>query len=404
MSDFSMDSYRPEIDAAQHILSERFGANVQIEHVENLTPDRDRSIALRLGLHGNHSDMPRHVILKHSITEGQSPYDRIGSPIHRLVNDYAGCLFLNPIVNEPSLAPLPYGFDHSLAFMLIEDIPNDHQSLVQPLLEGDATMAETALAQMMTRLGQMHANTMGMADNYAALRDKIAPRPDRNHRMMAAMYRTLGPSKLREVFEAVEYVPDDGIWTELNQVLDAIANPQPFLAYVHGDPCPDNLLFSDGKLRIIDFELGGFGHCLLDAIYPRMMFPSCWCANMIPMDVVEHLESLYREELSEICPQIKDDAVFQRGLAVAGGLWLINTLVLKLMWGDQPYDEDMRWGISSHHPRIIARLKRFAETAEPAGVYPALQSMCHDLHDLLGERWEHAAAGLPNYPAFLNER
>jgi hypothetical protein len=73
------------------------------------------------------------------------------------------------------------------------------------------------------------------------------------------------------------------------------------------------------------------------------------------------------------------------------------------MWGDQPYDEDMRWGISSHHPRIIARLKRFAETADQADAYPALQAMCHDLHDLLSERWEHAADGLPTYPAFASQ-
>ena len=59
-------------------------------------------------------------------------------------------------------------------------------------------------------------------------------------------------------------------------------NPGPFHAYIHGDPCPDNVFFIDGEMLLIDFEFGRFGHALRDALYGRMPFPTCWCCNRLP--------------------------------------------------------------------------------------------------------------------------
>ncbi len=392
--------FQPQQIATERILSDYFETSVKVSSIENLTPDRDWAVALRMQLTAKGDHIPTNVIVKHTVRDGQSPYDPEGSPFHKLANDYAGCVFLNPIQNDPHLAPKAYGFDREAAIVVMEEIPNDGQSLVQPLLEGDTSTAESALIQMMTRLGQLHAKTIGKADEYNTLRNGIDERPTSQYKMIADMYRSLGSTKLKEVFNAVEYTPDEAVWDEFNAIIDAIRDPRHFLSYVHYDPCPDNLLMSKGQLRIIDFEMSGFGHCLIDAVYPRMMFPSCWCANAVPMDVVEQLEDIYRAELVKACPQASDDGEFKRGIATACGFWLMNTLIIKLFWGDTPYDEDQRWGISSHHPRIIARLGRFAETAAQADIFPALQNMCEELGILLKKRWESAAEGLPIYPSF----
>ena len=62
-------------------------------------------------------------------------------------------------------------------------------------------------------------------------------------------------------------------------------------ALVHGDPCPDNVLFAaDGRAVLIDFEFARPSHALFDAAYWRMGFPTCWCAGTIPTEVEHRID------------------------------------------------------------------------------------------------------------------
>ena len=64
-------------------------------------------------------------------------------------------------------------------------------------------------------------------------------------------------------------------------------DPGPWLALVHGDPCPDNVLLTPQGAALLDFEFAAPGHALLDAAYWRMGFPTCWCAGRVPDAVAE---------------------------------------------------------------------------------------------------------------------
>jgi hypothetical protein len=48
----------------------------------------------------------------------------------------------------------------------------EHRSLVEPLLEGEAAAAEETLLNYATRLGELHADTIGQAATFEQLLPK----------------------------------------------------------------------------------------------------------------------------------------------------------------------------------------------------------------------------------------
>ena len=69
--------------------------------------------------------------------------------------------------------------------------------------------------------------------------------------------------------------------TEIGQ-LSLLLNETGYHGLVHGDACPDNVRFLDGRCRIFDFEHSGWGTVVLDASYLLAPFPSCWCFGRLP--------------------------------------------------------------------------------------------------------------------------
>jgi hypothetical protein len=151
-------------------------------------------------------------------------------------------------------------------------------------------------------------------------------------------------------------------------------------------------------MRLIDFEFGRFGHALLDGIYGRMMFPTCWCANRLPGGLVTQMESVYRAELAAGCPEAEDDHVFETALVHACAFWVVNTLGRHL---EGALGEDRPWGIATMRPRLLARLEAFIATAAEFDQLPAVRGTASRLLEVLEKRWPEAPQ-LPLYPAFRN--
>jgi hypothetical protein len=170
------------------------------------------------------------------------------------------------------------------------------------------------------------------------------------------------------------------------------------MAYIHGDPCPDNVFDSNEQMRLIDFEFGHFGHALIDAAYGRMLFPTCWCANRLPRSMVEQMENRYRTELISSCPEAQEDILFEHALITSCGFWLLNTLAWHL---ERSLEEDRNWGIASVRQRILARLEAFMTISEELNHFPSIRGTAGHLLDLLQKRWSEIAP-LPLYPAFEN--
>jgi hypothetical protein len=193
-----------------------------------------------------------------------------------------------------------------------------------------------------------------------------------------------------------------GIQPELNWLRDLQAiqetlnQPDEFLAYVHTDACPDNILDTGEGLRLIDFETGRFGHALIDAAYGRMMFPSCWCANRLPPEVVQQMENTYRGILIQQCPIAEDDQIFETALVHVCGFWLLYTLTRHF---ESAWEKDDDFGISTTRQRILARLEAFIAVSQEFNQLSGLRGTASQLLDLLHRRWANVV-DLPFYPSF----
>ncbi|WP_190803200.1 phosphotransferase [Leptolyngbya sp. FACHB-261] len=288
---------------------------------------------------------------------------------------------------------------------MLEDL-GTHSSLVEPLLAKDSNQAEKTLLKYATRLGQMHSDTIGRAAEFEALFHSISPTAQMSSLHMTSQAARLPIQaanglnqclqNLQARLESLGIQAESGLAQELASIVDAITNPGPFLAYVHADPCPDNEFDTGEELRLIDFEFGHFGHALIDAAYPRMIFPTCWCAGRLPHSIISQMETLYRTELSRGCPEAQDDSLFETALVKICGFCLLSTLIRHL---EDALKRDRNWGIATVRQRVIARLEAFIDTSEQFAQLPRLRGMSSNLLELLRQRWPNTPQ-LPLYPAF----
>ena len=66
---------------------------------------------------------------------------------------------------------------------------------------------------------------------------------------------------------------------------------------VHGDACPDNVRFLDGRCRIFDSGHSDWGAVALDASYLLAPFPSDWCSGRLPASVAAPAMPAYHGRL-----------------------------------------------------------------------------------------------------------
>jgi hypothetical protein len=338
----------------------------------------------------------------------------------RFFNDWAGLQFVSQAVQTAAISPHFYAGDRAKGFFIIEDL---HPATpLGTLLAGqDAPAASSALLHLARVLGNLHARTRGKEALFNALRTQLAPQeaswgwvppwqraPATYRRLLATLeesvrrqgftsYRWM-PVVLRQVTSALSIPVSTQAEAELEQVVQALSMPGPFWAYTHGDPCPDNCLLQQQTLKLIDFENGTFRHALLDAVYGRMLFPTCWQVYQLPNHLIQQMEAAYRAELIPGCPEAADETRFAQELVHACAYWVLllcqfNTLSLLLR-------HDQRWGTATMRQRVLARFAQFAQTTEEFGYLEALGHVFAALANHLQDRWQAESIQLPLYPAF----
>jgi hypothetical protein len=381
-------------EEAQRMLSQIAGSEIRFTQVERLSEIGRRNLILRC-LSTPSGNLPSSFIIKKVEADVYDPEDPNSWDSRRFFNDWVGSQFLSSLAGRADHGPHFYGGNREVGFIILEDM-GPHRSLVEPLLQEDAATAQAALLRHMTRLGQLHADTVNQSNSFENL-----------FRSLSASGMSSAPTqqeleediqKVQALLEGLGVQIESGFLPELREITTAVINPGPFLVYIHADPCPDNVFDSGEQIRLIDFEFGHFGHALRDATYGRMIFPTCWCANRVPPSLVAQMENRYRTELIQGCPQAQEDTVFEKALVTICGFWLMHTLRWHL---DPASKEDQSWGRASLRQRILARLEAFMTTSRDLGHFPAVRGTAGRLLDLLGERWPETPS-LPLFPAFLN--
>lgn len=388
------DPFTAQRAAVEALLAAGLEAPVRVTAAERVSEEGRRNLILRCAVAGD--DGPTRVIVKQVVTDGYDP-DAVDSwDVRRFFGDWAGAEFLGEVAGESLHGPRFYGGDRARGLIVLEDL-GEHHSLVEPLLEGDAAGAEQGLLALAGRLGAMHADTIGHDARFEAIARTIDPK-------FAGVAAT-GLRQASELREQADRVAGQlerlgsaiaaGLAEDVATICEAVARPGLFLAYIHGDPCPDNVFYGGGRLRLIDFEFGCFGHALRDGAHARLQFPTCWCANRLPEAVLSRVEGTYRAELARGCPAARDDRAFESALTMMGGYWLIVSLGWLL---ERAIEEDAPWGIASTRSRILARLEAFVAAAT-SGRLPALRGTAEALLETLQRRWPEALP-LPLFPAF----
>jgi hypothetical protein len=390
VSNGSEDQFAPLLAAAERLLSREFGREVRLGDAARLSEHGRRNLLVRSrDLCGG---FPASFIIKKVVVDTYNPDDATSWDIRRFFSDWVGAQFLSVMPDGPH-SPRFYGGDYSLGLFILEDL-GYHRSLVEPLLKEDAASAERALLRFSGRLGALHATTVGHSAKFERLFTAISP----GVWVRAQDVPNVGErvKQLQACLDRVGVHANTDETREWEAVINVTDNPGPFLSYIHGDPCPDNVFLIDDELRLIDFEFGRFGHALMDGTYGRMAFPTCWCANRLPHGLVSKMEAVYRTELAKGCSDAQEDRIFERAVVEACGFWLFNTLGRHL---DGALEADHTWGIATMRQRLLARLEAFVDVAEDVDQLPGLRGTASRVLEELAKRWP-GTDPLPLYPAF----
>jgi hypothetical protein len=265
------------------------------------------------------------------------------------------------------------------------------RTLVEPLLNETPADAESALIAYASTLGRLHGATAGQSQRYDEIYRELSKH---NTGSKSAGRPDVQPFVSQLVLLGID--PGEAAIRDVERAQASLHEPGPFHAFIHGDPCPDNILLTDDGVVLIDFEFAHFGHALSDAAYGRMMFPTCWCCNRLPGSIVDRMETAYRAGLARFVPQASDDGLFHAELTNACAGWVIGALAWHLK-GTLAQDDE--WGIATVRSRVLSRLEAFVKTSEEYGSLPHLRDCAMRVEAELKRRWPETDT-LPLYPSF----
>jgi hypothetical protein len=384
-------SHRADI---QNLFSDRFGAAI---HLDEGTTLNEREHVAQFEVLEGPAESPTSVIAKGWRSGENTHYDPDStdpwSSSSLIFNDWAGLQFLSEVMGDASPAPRFYAGDRHLGLIIIEDIGTG-QDPADILLGNDPALAREHMLALAAALGRMHAATTGQKPRYDQIRYTLGGVPtskDDGVSELVAMWLAS--------LESLSIKLQPGATHELAEMQSALADPGPFLAFIHHDPCPDNWRMINGKMRLFDFETAGFHHALLDGVYGRIHFPTCWCVNRFPPDLPLAMEQTYRAELVQGCPPACDDQVFYSAVGAACAFWVLVTCEGRASLAET-MEENREWGIATLRQRVGVRLGLFVETCASLDVLPALGHTASDLLAVLQARWSEDALSMPLYPAF----
>jgi len=237
-------------------------------------------------------------------------------------------------------------------------------------------------------LGRQHADTIGCINSH--------------HSMYQSLF---GSGRVRRppgwrveaeasiIADAIGHAPPVD---ELEFLSSRLGDPGPWQSLVHGDPCPDNVLLLADSARLIDYEWARPSHALLDGVYWRMGFPTCWCAGRTPADVCARIDAVYRKELAQSISLALDDKVYQTEAAYMVAVWLFTALSWRL---SQALIADEKWGTWSIRGRLLWYLDAVIMATDDANVLPGINKAARAWRAELGHRWpNNTPLGL--YPSF----
>ncbi|ESQ83242.1 hypothetical protein AEAC466_13400 [Asticcacaulis sp. AC466] len=382
-----MDNYRSidergAADLAEAALTRAFGVPAKLLNIEPIGREDRRNLILRAQAQLGQTSRP--VIVKTTrLTSFCSTSPTVFAD-SGLAKEWVARQIL--CGNEPGECPLLLAGDAENGLIVFSDFGAHLPSLVKPLLEGTADEAESAMTAYARAMAELHVATLNCQQRHADAVASTFPKSIAPNLVGATWLDQPPPALARFQF------PED----DLQTIRSRLVNPGEWLALVHADGCPDNLLLDNGVARLIDFEFSAPGHMLLDAVYWRIGFPSCWCAGVIPEDVAQRIECVYRNELAAVFPVALSDHIFEREITLV----TVARALFSLTWMlNQALDEDNIWGTATRRSRILWYLKAAIKACDRSGLFPQSGVVMAAWLAHLSKIWPDSKP-LAKYPAF----
>lgn len=289
--------------------------------------------------------------------------------------------------------------DNEAGILVMEDLGRG-PALEDLLVGSNASVASHGLVAFASALGQMHAATVGHAEEYYQLRSRygpVDPAFDRVSILDIGLERSW--RQLQEITASHSYFPppNSDVGKDVDEILRVLSEPGPYLAFSNGDTSPANCRMSDDNLRFLDFEHGCFRHALLDVAALRFPFPACPCWSHLPEDVGRRAEDAYRKEMARHCPDVLDQAGYAHGLTSACAAWTMVRMVRlpKLEQADVPQPMGF-----SRRGQLLDTITTTVNCSQQSRSLQSLASWFATVSEALRARWPHLPSTQPFYPAF----
>jgi hypothetical protein len=309
MSELRSLDLQDVIARAASALSRAAGRPIKLEQVQLLgEPGRRNLIARAVAVDDDGKARP--VIVKATRSRGYDPAAENVVEVSGLAREWVATAYVSARAAGREHGCALLAGDVEAGILVFEDLGGDVGSLVYPLLRGTVEDAERALMSYATALARLHADTVGCRDAH--------------HQTSQSIF---GPGRARrppgrrvedDVDVIVDRLGQGPPASELALLSSRLSDPGPWLSLVHGDPCPDNALLVDGRIRLIDYEWARPSHALLDGIYWKTGFPTCWCAGRTPDDIAAGVDAVYRAEIAHSIPLALDQGPSCTSLRATG--------------------------------------------------------------------------------------
>jgi Phosphotransferase enzyme family len=368
--------------AVELILTEAWDEAVVVSAVEVVA---GRSHVIRLV-----ADDGRTAIVKRPRTADSG--GRWGEEPAGLATEWAALDLLNGMP-EP-VAPRLLGGDPVRKLVVIEDLPPG-RLLADSLLGADPGRAWADLIAYAKVLAALGAWSRDRAAEHAAAcrRRGLDAGGAGGSWWVRVIERSRGDFLAAAIGIGLPVTGVDAEIGEIEQILDGGIAP----GFVHGDPCPDNVVLSDGRCRLLDFERSSWGSVVLDAAYLIAPFPSCWCFAGLPAEAAGRALAAYRAGLRAggDVPTDTSNGDWDQAVAAALAGWLVvrGDLIARAWDGTG----DDRWGTTTMRPRLLAWSQSLLD-APGTTAFPALDRLARALAEHAHEAWPGVT--VPTYPGF----
>jgi hypothetical protein len=376
---------------ASNSLSLFWGEQVKLE-IKDILGGSKRSEVYRCLVKSDSKVLPTTVIIKKYVPQEKETETSASERIKEgLYAEWSGLQFLTN-VSKKSIAPKLYIGNEDHSFVMLEDLGRATQ-LDHILAGNDKDFAEKSLLGLVETLAHMHGLTLQKRELFEKQQEKTFGKIVCEHRNN--VWERANQNILL-LCEKLEISIPEIVVSQINNTQSFFSFDNPLSAYSHRDPCPDNCLWIEGSVRLIDFERGEFRNAFIDALYGRMHFPTCLCVGAIPKEIYQKMEIQYREILSEYYPDIKNDAVFAESVVTAC-LWHMAKNI------EYVFENDRELGLATTRQRIITRFRCFAEATEEYQYMQETGKFILDIAKKLERKWLiEGFVELKPYCAFRN--